>query len=144
MSKNTIHPDFVKHLKHKDQSLIDLYTDLREFILEIHPQSNELLYHTHALTSLYSVSEKMGDGFCMIPIYSNHLNLGFNKGTVLNDPKKLLQGTGKWIRHIAINTIEDYRNKATEDLIKSAIDLALEDTTAKTINQGLIISKIKD
>lgn len=144
MSIQSIHPDFIKHLKFKEQSLIDLYEDLREFILEIHPQSNELLYHTHALTSLYTVSEKMSDGFCMIPIYTNHLNLGFNKGTVINDPKKLLQGTGKWIRHIPVKTISDYRNKDVETLIKSAIYLALEDTTAKHINQGLIISKIKN
>lgn len=144
MSENTIHPDFLKHLKHKEQALIELYLDLRAFILEIHPQSNELLYHTHALTSLYSVSEKMGDGFCMIPIYTNHLNLGFNKGTVIKDPKKLLHGTGKWIRHIPVKKISDYRNKDVEALIKSAIDLALEDSTAKKINQGLIISKIKN
>ena len=144
MTKRAIHSDFLKHLKFKEQSLIDLYLDLREFILEIHPQSNELLYHTHALTSLYSVSEKMADGFCMIPIYSNHFNLGFNKGTVIKDPEKLLQGTGKWIRHIPIKTIDDYRNSDVKALIKSAIDLALEDTSAKTINQGLIISKIKD
>ncbi len=144
MTKRAIHSDFLKHLKFKEQSLIDLYLDLREFILEIHPQSNELLYHTHALTSLYSVSEKMADGFCMIPIYSNHFNLGFNKGTVIKDPEKLLQGTGKWIRHIPIKTIDDYRNKDVKAIIKSAIDLALEDTSAKTINQGLIISKIKD
>lgn len=144
MNKSNIHPDFLKHLKYKEQSLIDLYLDLREFILEIHPKSNELLYHTHALTSLYSVSEKMGDGFCMIPIYSHHFNLGFTKGTVIKDPKKLLQGTGKWIRHIPVRATSDFRNNDVKALIKSAIDLALEDTIAKTINQGLIISKIKD
>ena len=144
MSKSNIHPDFLKHLKHKEQPLIDLYLNLREFILDIHPNSNELLYHTHALTSLYSVSEKMRDGFCMIPIYSNHLNLGFNKGTVINDPKKLLQGTGKWIRHIPVRATCDYRNNDVEVLIKSAIELALEDTSAKQINKGLVISKIKD
>jgi len=138
-----IHPDFLNHLKHKEQSLIDLYVDLRKFILGIHPLSNELLYHTHALTSLYTVSEKMGDAFCMIPIYNNHLNLAFNKGTILEDPKNLLQGTGKWMRHIPVKTISDYRNKDVEALIKTAIQLALEDTTAKKINQGLIISKIK-
>ena len=145
MSKTReIHPDFQDHLKHKEPSLIDLYTDLREFILEIHPLSNELLYHTHALTSLYSVSEKMSDGFCMIPIYTNHFNLGFNKGSIFNDPKNLLQGTGKWIRHIPINSTNDYRNKGVETLIKFAIDLALNDTTAKKINSRLTISKIKN
>lgn len=138
-----IHPDFLKHLKYKEQQLIDVYLKLRDFILNIHPKSNELLYHTHALTSLYSVSEKMGDAFCMIPIYTNHLNLGFNKGTLLQDPGNLLQGTGKLIRHISIEAEADFKNDMVEDLIKKAIILAEEDSNAKMLNQGLIISKIK-
>ena len=144
MSSRTVHPDFYKHLKYKEDSLINLYLGLRDFVLEIHPKSNELLYHTHALTSLYSVSEKMSDAFCMIPIYTNHLNLAFNKGTILNDPKKLLEGTGKWMRHIPIKTKEDYQNKEVVKLIQSAINLATEDATAKEINQGKTISKIKN
>ena len=89
-----VHPDFLHYLKYKDQELIDLYLDLREYILTIYSDSNELLYHTHALTSLYSISEKMSDAFCMIPVYSNHLNLGFNKGTLIHDPNNL-----RWYRH---------------------------------------------
>ena len=138
-----IHPDFLKHLKHKEQVLIDLYINLRDYILNIHPKSNELLYHTHALTSLYSVSEKMGDAFCMIPIYNNHLNLGFNKGTLLNDPQKLLQGTGKWIRHIPIENETEFNNQDIKDLINRAHELAMKDSNAKKLNQGLAISKIK-
>ena len=138
-----VHQDFLFHLKHKDQELIDLYLDLREYILEIHPKSNELLYHTHALTSLYSVSEKMSDAFCMIPIYSNHLNLGFNKGTLINDPKKLLEGTGKLIRYIPIKNKTDYRNDNVKTLIKSAIDLAISDMNKESKTFGITISKIK-
>jgi hypothetical protein len=131
------------YLKYKDQSLIDLYLDLRGFILELHPESNELLYHTHALTSLYTVSEKMSDGFCLIPIYTNHLNLGFSKGTILLDAKKLLQGTGKLMRHIPINSVSDYRNSEVIELVKQAITLAIEDSTSKKPSTGLRISKIK-
>lgn len=138
-----IHPDFQNYLKYKDQELIDLYTDLRIFILNLYPESNELLYHTHALTSLYSISEKMSDAFCMIPIYSNHLNLAFNKGTLLKDPKKLLQGAGKYIRHIPIKHEEDYKNKDVKQLIISAIDFSLSDTNIKVKKTGLTISKIK-
>jgi hypothetical protein len=138
-----LHPDFLFHLKHKEQGLIDLFTDLRAFILELFPNSNELLYHTHALTTLFSVSEKMSDGFCMIPIYTNHLNLGFNKGTLLNDPNKLLEGTGKFIRHIKIAKTEDYRNENVKALLKSAIDFAIDDTSKETKFTGKTISKIK-
>lgn len=139
-----VHSDFLFHLKYKDQALIDLYLDLREYVLSIHPQSNELLYHTHALTSLYSVSEKMGDAFCMIPIYSNHLNLGFNKGTLIQDPKNLLHGTGKFIRHIPIEKKEDYRNLDVENLVLSALQFSMDDVVKEGKIKGATISKIKN
>jgi hypothetical protein len=79
--KNTrpIHPDFQRHLQLKEQELVDLFSDIRQYILELYPESNELLYHTHALTAVFSISEKLSDAFCMLPIYIDHLNLGFNK-----------------------------------------------------------------
>ena len=138
-----IHPQFEEHLKHKRQELIDLYTDLRAFVLFSFPDCNELLYHTHALTSVYTVSEKMSDGFCMIPIYTDHLNLGFNKGTLLDDPNQLLNGTGKLIRHIPIHTIEDYRNDKVKELFDSAVAIALEDRDNSGNQRGKTISKIK-
>ncbi|MEQ9467931.1 MAG: DUF1801 domain-containing protein [Ekhidna sp.] len=138
-----IHPDFQFYLEWKEQSLIDLFTDLRGYILELHPTSNELLYHTHALTTLFSTSEKMSDGFCMIPIYTNHLNLGFNMGTLLKDPHGLLKGTGKLIRHIPIQKSEDYRNEKVRQLILASIDFALDDMDKLTKSTGLTISKIK-
>lgn len=138
-----VHPDFLRHLQYKEEELIELYLSLRAHILSIHPTCNELLYHTHALTSLYSVSEKMSDAFCMIPIYTNHLNLGFNQGTLLTDPGQLLQGTGKLIRHILINTSEDYKKPEVKSLLEEAFELVIEDCTEKVMNQGKVISKIK-
>lgn len=138
-----IHPDFLFHLDFKEKKVIDLFNDLREFILEIYPDCNELLYHTHALTSVFSISEKLSDAFCMLPIYTNHLNLGFNKGTLLNDPHKLLTGTGNLIRHISVDTAKDYRNKKVKDLIKTAVDFAIQDMDKPTKSIGMTISKIK-
>jgi Domain of unknown function (DU1801) len=138
-----IHPDFLYLLEFKEQKVIDLFKDLREFILEIHTDSNEILYHTHALTTVFSISDKLGDAFCMLPIYTNHLNLGFNKGTLLKDPDKLLTGTGNLIRHIPVETSKDYRNKRVKDLIKSAVDFAINDMDKPTKSKGKIISKIK-
>jgi hypothetical protein len=143
MGVRKIHPDFNRLLAHKEQKLIDLFTDLRGYILELHPDSNELLYHTHALTAVFSISDSLTDAYCMLPIYTNHVNLGFNKGTLINDPHNLLTGTGKLIRHIPIETQKDYRNKKVKDLIKSAIDFALEDMDKPTKSIGKTISKIK-
>jgi hypothetical protein len=138
-----IHPDFLYLLEFKEQKVIDLFKDLREYILEIYPGSNELLYHTHALTTVFSISDRLSDAFCMLPIYKSHLNLGFNKGTLLKDPHQLLTGTGNLIRHIPVETPKDYRNKKVKDLIKSAVDFAIKDMDKPAKSTGEVISKIE-
>lgn len=142
MKTRPIHPDFWELLKFKDHGLINLFTDIREFVLEIYPESNELLYHTHALTTVFSLSDKLSDAFCMLPVYTNHLNLGFNKGTLLPDPYNLLTGTGNLIRHITVKAKADYRNGHVEALIRSAAELALKDMKKPAKTAGLRISKI--
>lgn len=136
-------PEFIDLLERKDEALIHLYTDLRTFLLELHCDANELLYHTHALTSVYSITDKLGDAYCMIPIYTAHLNLGFNKGTLLEDPHKLLQGTGNLIRHIPITKPGDYRNTKVKALVKEAWSFANADLEKPTKSKGMTISKIK-
>jgi hypothetical protein len=138
-----IHPDFQFLLEFKDQEIIDLFTDLREYILELYPDSNELVYHTHALTAVFSISDKLSDAFCMLPIYTNHLNLGFNKGTLLKDPNKLLTGTGNLIRHVDVKKTSDFRNPKVKALIQEAIDFANKDMDKPTKSIGQTISKIK-
>ena len=141
--ENPINSDFLYYLKDKDQALIELFTALRSFIWKLHPEANELLYHTHALTAVFTVSEKLSDGFCHIPIYTEHLNLGFNKGSLLDDPHNLLEGTGKWIRHIPVRSEADFRQNGVEELVQAAIALAQEDQTKPGKKQGQSISKIK-
>ena len=141
--ERSIHPHFQHFLDFKDKLLIDQYLDIRQYLLSISPDANELIYNTHALTSVYSLSDRLSESFCMIPIYSKHLNLGFNKGAILPDPKGLLKGTGKLIRHIPITSKSDYRNKDVEALIQSAIQLELEDMDMKKMKKSMTISKIK-
>ncbi|MFT3908401.1 MAG: DUF1801 domain-containing protein [Ferruginibacter sp.] len=139
----SIHPDFLMLLELKEKKLIELFKDLRNYIIDLHPHSNELLYHTHALTAVFSISEKLSDAFCMIPIYTNHLNLGFNKGTLISDPHKLLTGTGNLIRHIPIAAPADYRNSKVKSLLKAAANFAIKDMDKPTKLVGETISKIK-
>lgn len=137
-----IHPDFLSLLQLKELGLVELFCDLREFILDLHPDSNELIYHTHALTAVFSISDKLGDAYCMIPIYTNHLNLGFNKGTLLKDPDHLLTGTGNLIRHIPISRKGDYRNEKVKTLLKEAVGFAIKDMEKPAKSVGKTISKI--
>ena len=143
MADRPIHTDFQQLLDTMDDKLVQLYQEVRNVILSLSPESNELLYHTHALTSVYSITDKLGDAFCHIPIYTNHLNLGFNKGSLLKDESSLLEGTGKFIRHVPIRQLEDLKVKGLEKLIKEAIAFCLQDIDSTNYPTGTIISKIK-
>ncbi len=138
-----IHPDFLYLLEFKEPELIELFIDLREFVLDIYPDSNELLYHTHALTAGFSITDRLTETFCVLPIYTNHMNLGLNKGTLLPDPHQLLKGTGNLMRHIPIAKREDYRNDAVKDLLIAAVELAISDMDKPTKLKGQTISRIK-
>ncbi len=138
-----LHPDFEALLTLKDRPLVELFLDLRAYLLELHPDSNELLYHTHALSSVFSLSEKLSDAYCHIPIYQNHLNLGFNQGALLPDPHTVLRGTGKLIRHIPLEKPEDYRKPLVKALIEQAIQLAQENLKKPSKSTAQTISKIK-
>ncbi len=138
-----IHPDFQFFLDFKSQELMDLFRDLREYLLGLFPGSNELLYHTHALTSVFSVTDKLSGAFCMIPVYTSHLNLGFNKGTLLNDPHGLLTGTGTLIRHIGVATPGDYRQPRVAALLEEAHAFAIRETAKPTRISAATISKIR-
>jgi len=52
----------------------------------------------------FSFTGKQGLGFIHIATYANHVNIGFDRGTELEDPDELLRGTGKLIRHIPAMT----------------------------------------
>jgi len=101
-------------------------------VLDIYPDANELLYHTHALTAVFTISEKLGDAFCMFPIFTNHVNLSFNKGTLLEDPRELLKGTGNLIRHVPVTKPADYRNGPVKNLVRAALEYAIADIDKPT------------
>lgn len=63
---------------------------------------------------------------CSIMPHTNHVNLVFFRGAELDDPDKLLEGTGKGMRHVKISSAKDIRKRAISDLIRSAVSLDQE------------------
>ena len=142
-SVRPLHPDFEYWLAFKNKDLIELYKALRELIILQYPDANELLYHTHALVSGYSLTHRVSEAYCMIPVYTNHLNLGFYKGTLLSDPDSLLKGTGKFIRHIPIKSMADLQNDAIENMIRQAIEFEMKNLDVPIQHRGETFSRIK-
>ncbi len=45
----------------------------------------------------------MGDApFGYVNVFTSHINVGFFHGAALRDPARLLQGTGKFMRHVKL------------------------------------------
>jgi hypothetical protein len=57
----------------------------------------------------------------------NHITFGLLRGTALPDPQKLLEGTGKNLRHVKLHTEKHLRNPALKTLIEAAARLNKEE-----------------
>lgn len=61
--------------------------------------------------------------FCYLHSTKHHATLGFAQGASLDDPRGLLKGTGKAMRHIKLATRDDLDAAAIKALLKQAVRL---------------------
>src|SRR5213593_39329 len=100
--------DLKKFLRPYDREVQQLALGLRALVLEEMAPCYENIYDAYSAVAIgYGSSDRLGDGVFHIAVYSRHVNLGFNDGATLDDPKGILQGAGNRIRHIAIKRPED-------------------------------------
>ena len=64
--------------------------------------------------------KKMSEHFCYLAPHKDYVNLGFMYGADLPDPDGLLEGGGKLMRHIKLQTVDDLNQPAIRGLIEAA------------------------
>ena len=116
---------------------------LRDFVWDIYPDTNELIYDNYnAVAFGWSPTDRAGDVFCSIAVFSNHVNFGFNKGSDLDDPAKMLTGDGSQYRYITIKDKADFEEWYIKQLLEEAYQNALNDLKPmKNPVKGLTIVK---
>ncbi len=63
----------------------------------------------------------LGDAaFGYVNVFSLHVNVGFFQGASLPDPSGLLQGTGKFMRHVRLRPDTEADSAALKKLIEAA------------------------
>jgi hypothetical protein len=104
-----------------EQYLMNLPPDLQAITRELcevarkkMPGAYEFIYHDAVA---YSVSKSPFDRICYIAPQKGYVNFGFFFGVDLPDPKHLLVGEGKRLRHVKIRSVEDAKNPALEKLV---------------------------
>ncbi len=63
----------------------------------------------------------LGDAaFGYVNVFTSHVNVGFFQGSTLPDPARLLQGIGKFMRHVKLRPGEPIDSAALHGLIEAA------------------------
>src|SRR5712671_3487458 len=116
----------IKFLKPYDREIRQLALQLRALVLEEMAPCYENIYDAYSAVAIgYGPSDRLRDGIFHIAVYSKHVNLGFNDGASLADPKGILLGAGNQIRHITIKAPEDLARPEIRAYIKRARKFAL-------------------
>jgi len=116
----------VKFLRPYDREIQDLALKLRALVLEEMAPCYENIYDAYSAVAIgYGPSDRLRDGIFHIAVYAKHVNLGFNDGATLDDPKGILLGSGNHIRHITIRAPEDIKRPELRAYIRRARKKAL-------------------
>ena len=143
-------PELKKFLSSYDKSIQKLTIELRNFIVKLVPEANELIWDNYnAVAIAYSKSKKLKDAFCHIAVYSKHVNFGFNRGVELTPRELKLNGKGKLIRHLSVQSFEEFPKEEIEKMIYEAVGLSeklnpdLVNSSDKPLSIVMSISKKK-
>jgi hypothetical protein len=111
---------FEEIVSQADPKVAALARRAQAIIEEVMPDVVKVAWPTQAIIGYGVGPKKMSEQFCYIAMLTMRINLGFYYGADLDDPKNLLEGTGKALRHIKISELEQLENPAVRNLIQAA------------------------
>ena len=113
--------DFGRLLVNNKPEAQALAMDLRRLVRRLLPKADEKIYSGLGVAD-YGFGAA-GRGFMSIGPQKGYVNLYFMDGDDLEDPAGLLEGTGKRMRHIKVQSPADLKNRALHALIRQAAKL---------------------
>ena len=109
----------------------------RRLVLEEAPGAVELIYDAYnAVVAGYSFTGRPSDAFIHIPVYPKWVNLGFHRGSELDDPQRVLQGSGRWVRHIRISELADLERPMVRNFVRAAVARAKRPEAQAGVKKG--------
>ena len=111
-------------LKPYDRGIQELTFALRQLVLEEMAPCCEYIVEVYIVSIHYGPTHRMKDCICYIGVIKDHVNLGFIRGSELADPQRILEGTGKQMRHIKIKNISDLERPAIRSYLQEACERA--------------------
>jgi hypothetical protein len=116
--------EFTDFISSYDPDVQELARQTRALIFDVAPGVSEHVYPAMNVVRYGLDGNKLaGLVFYLSPL-KDRVNLGFNHGTSLPDPKGLLEGTGKNLRHVKLRETRDVREPALRALLKAELSEA--------------------
>ena len=114
-------PEYLKLLLRYREVIQRLALAARKMILEEAPEASEFVYEVYTIADHFAFTERPTDAFVFTTTHANWVNLGFNFGSLLPDPYRLLRGEGKLIRHVRMAQVADVDGPGVRELVRAAI-----------------------
>ncbi len=144
MSKEEV-KDLLTFLKPFDKDIRETVLWLREFVWDLYPKTNELIYDNYnALAFGWSPTDRVGHTFCSIAVgrTSKNIHFGFYWGSEITDPKKLLIGEGNQYRYFLVKSKADFPQAYMKKLVREAYANSLGKVKdPKQLMEGKTITK---
>jgi hypothetical protein len=115
--------DVEEFLDAYDPDVKEIASKIREAIFGLASDLKEKVYGGWKTVG-YSPSGGMKDAVFAIAPQRSWVNLVFFSGTLLDDPDKLLEGTGKKVRHVKVNSVDEAESENLRVLMESAVEIA--------------------
>ncbi len=113
-SKNAQVQNFLNKIMMFDDEKFNILQKLREIVFSNYPKTNERMMYGGIM---FSIEDDFGGLF----VRKNHISFEFGSGAFMNDPHKILEGTGKFRRHLKIRSLADIKDKEVEFFVKQAV-----------------------
>jgi len=137
--------DLKKFLQPFPKQIQDVVFTLREFVWDLYPQSNELIYDNYnAVAFGWSLTDRVGHLFCNIAVgrSSHNIQFGFYWGAELKDPEKKLIGEGNQYRYIRVQDLDTFPTVYITKLLRQAYKNSMSKVKDKSqIMEGRTITK---
>ena len=101
--------ELLEFLYRYDRGVQTLALGLRKVIHEEMAPCHEYIFAMRSkVVLLYGSTEHViADGICNIGVFRKHVTLGFTRGADLKGPARILQGSGKLMRHITVKKLSE-------------------------------------
>jgi hypothetical protein len=137
--------DLLKALKPFPKEIKERVLALREFVWDMYPTSNELIYDNYnAVAFGWSLTDRVSHLFCNMAIgrSSHNVHFGFYWGAEISDPEKMLIGEGNQYRYILVPDLKKFPKRYMTKLIRESYALSKKKVkNPNEIKEGLTILK---